>query len=289
MKILSFGEILWDVFTDGAHIGGAPLNFAAHLAKLGNKSYMLSAVGNDDLGEKALKQLNNFGIDCECVAVLDDKETGKCLVTLDENKVPSYNLLNNVAYDFIPVPQNAKNFDILYFGTLALRNAYNRISLENLLKSIALKDVFVDVNIRAPFYSNESVLFAINNATILKISSEELPVISEICGIDSNGEFKDFALLLTQKFKNLRLVIITLGDKGAVCLNAENNGYYSTSCVKVPVVSTVGAGDSFSAAFVHKLLSGEPLQNCLDFAAKVSAFVVSNTAAVPEYDSKIFE
>ncbi len=285
MKILSFGEVLWDVFPTGQFIGGAPLNFAAHLAKMGQDAYILTSVGNDDLGTKTIQNIKDFGVNPDYISVLNALETGKCLVTLDGNKVPKYNLLNNVAYDNIFGENISDDFDVLYFGTLALRNDFNRTSLNNLLNKHNFKDVFVDVNIRPPFFSKETVEFAVKNATILKISDEELPVISEILDID----FKtDFVKHLCEKYRNLKLVIITLGGKGSYCFESENNREYRAEPVKVSVNSTVGAGDSFSAAFLHRYLSGQDIQNCLEFASKISAFVVSKTEAIPDYNPENF-
>ncbi len=286
MKILSFGEVLWDVFFDGEFIGGAPLNFAAHLAKMGEDTYILTSVGNDDLGDRTTKKIEDFGVKTNFITVSKTLETGKCLVTLDSNKIPKYNLLNNVAYDQIKTENIPNDFDYLYFGTLALRSGFNRDSLKEFLLWHNFKDVFVDVNIRPPFYSDESVEFAVKNATILKVSDEELPVISNVLGIDNSNEF---AKKLCEKYCNLKLVIITRGGSGSYCFDVKNNREHTAECVKVKVASTVGAGDSFSAAFLHKYLSGCDTQNCLDFASKISAFVVSKTEAIPEYKIEDFE
>lgn len=286
MKILSFGEVLWDVFDSGAFIGGAPLNFAAHLAKMGENTYILTSVGNDDLGAKTTQKIKEFGVKTDYISVSKMLETGKCVVSLDSNKIPKYNLLNNVAYDEILCDKIPNDFDVLYFGTLALRNDFNKISLKNLIASHCFKEVFVDVNIRPPFYSKESVEFAVNNATILKISDEELPIISEILGI-AYGD--DFIKNLCTKYNNLKFIIITRGDKGSYCFDIDNNTKFTAKSVKVEVASTVGAGDSFSATFLQKYLSGNDIQNCLDFASKISAFVVSKTEAIPEYNPQQFE
>ena len=177
-KILSFGEILWDVYPDQKHLGGASLNFAAHLAKFGHRVEMLSALGADALGEEARQQLSDWNLGDKYVPALSEKETGKCLVTLDENSIPSYNLLNNVAYDCISCDGIDEDFDVLYFGTLALRGERNSEALTELLAKKSFGEIFVDVNIRPPFYSEKTVRFACGKATLLKISLEELPVVA---------------------------------------------------------------------------------------------------------------
>ena len=126
MKVLAFGEVLWDVYPDSEHIGGAPLNFAAHFRKCGGDSSIITAVGKDKLGDKTVAEIGKMGIDTGFISRVDF-ETGKCIVTLDENHIPTYNLLGNVAYDYISAPDlSGERCDVLYFGSLSLRNENNR-------------------------------------------------------------------------------------------------------------------------------------------------------------------
>ena len=287
MKILSFGEILWDVYPDKKYIGGAPLNFAAHAARHGHNAYMLSALGKDDLGKEALEKLNKWNIGTETVSY-PEKPTGKCLVSLDKNSVPSYNLLRDVAYDYISTDNLPDNFDILYFGVLALRGEHNFNSLTKLLKTNHFKEVFVDVNLRPPFYSEDRVLFAVQNATVLKISLEELNTVSHLLGMNET-DYKAFSKVLAERFKNLKCIVITLGSDGAYAYDTLRKTEYCCPAEKVKVVSTVGAGDSFSASFIHKYLKGEALKNCLSYASKVASFVVSKFDAIPDYSPEDFE
>lgn len=281
MKILSFGEILWDVYPDNAYIGGAPLNFGAHLAKQGAEVYMLSAVGKDELGSKALSVLEGWGIRTDYVKTLDC-ETGKCLVTLDENSVPSYNLLSHVAWDFIDGDVN-EAFDVLYFGTLALRSQTNLNTVKGLLAKGGFKEVFVDVNIRPPFYSAKTVSMALENATILKISDEELETVVASVGLEVNGT-EETARAIARTYENIKILIITLGAKGSLAYDVKNDKFFYAHGIKVEVASTVGAGDSFSASFLRKYLEGESTDECLAYATKISAFVVSKYDAVPDYE-----
>jgi len=283
MKIVSFGEILYDVYPDKKHIGGAPLNFAAHLARHGETVSMVSAVGNDDFGQAALKQLDEWNISTENVSVLEDKQTGKCLVTLDEQSVPTYNLLTDVAYDYIPGDIKGDDFDVLYFGSLALRSDYNLRSLRCLLEKKTFQETFVDVNIRPPFYTKETVCFCVEHATILKISLEELEVVAECIGILDTTDYKAVAKTIKERYHNLKLILITLGPDGAYALDCVSKAEYACAGVSVAVVSTVGAGDSFSAAFLHQYLCKKEIPFCLSYAAKIAGFVVSQSAAVPAY------
>ena len=288
MKILSFGEVLWDVYPDERFIGGAPLKFAAHLARHGEDVYMLSALGQDELGEAALAQLKQWQIHTEHVAVLKDRITGQCLVTLDEQFVPTYHLLGDTAYDRIPCDGVPDGFDVLYFGTMALRSGENFASLKGLLAERHFKEVFVDVNIRPPHYSRQTVRFAVEHATIVKISLEEMETVAQLLEMPATADYREFAAQLADQNRNLRYVVITLGGDGAYALACADRQEYACASAKVEAVSTVGAGDSFSAAFLHQYLAGNGIGDCLTYAAKVAGFVVSQQAAVPEYDPNLF-
>ena len=288
MKVLSFGEIVWDVYTDKKYIGGAPFNFAVHLAKHGEEVCMLSCLGKDDLGEEALLCLEKSGVLSNYISLSDLKKTGQCFVKLDDNAVPSYDLKQDVAYDYIDSDNVKEDFDVLYFGTFALRKKYNLDSLCKLLNRQKFEDVFVDVNIRAPFYSYESVAFCITNATILKVSSEELPIIADLLSIDSNINYKEFARLIKERYSNLRIIVITLGADGAYCYDCRKGEEYSCESQKVEVASTVGAGDSYSAAFLYQYSRKTDIKFCLEYASKIAGYVVSKYDTVPDYNINDF-
>ena len=282
-KVLAFGEILWDTYPDNRYIGGAPLNFAAHLARHKEEVYMLSALGNDEPGSAALKKLNQWNIHTDHVNILDGIPTGNCVVTLDSAGIPSYDLWNDVAYDRISCDNITDDYDVLYFGTLSLRGEYNFTELQKLIRTHNFSEIFVDLNIRPPHYSCDTVSYGANTATIIKISDEEMDVVAEHLGIKGYEDHTVFAQMLCDKFDNLGIIIMTLGAKGAYVLDCRSGeGYYSPSA-KAEVVSTVGAGDSFSAAFLHRYMQDCNIRECADYANKIAGIVVSHTAAVPEY------
>ena len=283
MKVLSFGEIIWDVYPDEKHLGGAPLNFAAHFAKQGGEAYVLSALGDDELGNEALNKLSLWKVNAEYVSVLSGKDTGKCLVTLDKQGVPTYNIVRDSAYDYINCSSVSDEFDALYFGTLALRNEYNRREISELIKSHSFKEIFVDVNLREPFISRESLMLCMENATVLKISDEELSAVSKIL-YNTEYDYKNIATEISKTFQNIKFIIITLGEKGSYAYDVNNKTSFSCAAERVTVASTVGAGDSFSAVFLYKYMCGFDIDSCLKSASRISAYVVSKTEAVPEYD-----
>ena len=284
MKALSFGEILWDVYPDERFIGGAPLNFAAHLARHGAEVCMLSAVGDDALGEETREAVRALGVGEQYISVAEGKPTGRCLVTLDEAGAPSYNLLHNVAYDYISLENVAEDFDLFYFGSLALRSEHNRRTVKNLLDTKTFGEVVVDVNVRPPFYSGETIRFCVENATILKISAEELPVVLDVLGIEQKGENADIGATIACSCDKLKLMLLTCGEKGAMAYDCVANQTFRCQGKKVTVASTVGAGDSFLAAFAYHYLRKKDIAACLDYATKLAAYVVTKPEAVPEYE-----
>ena len=286
MKVLSFGEVLWDIYPDKKFIGGAPFNFSAHLSKHGHIVSLISAVGADAYGDDALCQLKTHGILTDYISVLDNKQTGACLVTLDCSSVPTYNLLQDVSYDYISCNEVSGEFDVLYFGTLSLRSLYNYASLKKLIENNCFGEIFVDLNIRPPFYSEETVVFALQKATILKISIEEMPMVAKMLQVPEYTDYKDFARYLKDVFSNLKCIIVTLGSEGAYAFDCATNKEVLCGSVKTKVASTVGAGDSFSAAFLHKY-QNDDLKSSLQYANKVAAFVVSEYDAVPDYKANL--
>lgn len=288
MKILSFGEIIWDIFATLPHIGGAPLNLAAHAAMQWADSWIISCVGNDELGKKALIETEKLGVKTDYISVCD-KPTGQCIVTLDDKGVPQYDLIRDAAYDYIPAPEfNEKHFDVLAFGTLALRENYNISQLKKIISEKRHSETFCDVNIRKPFYSKESIMFCLQNATILKISDEELPVITQTV-FNRSLTPEAAALSLAERFGCLKIIIITKGENGSYVYGCKEKMSYSCGAVKVNVVSTVGAGDSFSATFLTQYFKTGDIKKSLDAAARVSAFVVSVKEAVPNYNPKALQ
>lgn len=282
MKTGAFGEILWDVYPSEKHLGGAPLNFAAHLARHGEDVHLISAVGNDRLGVEAIAQTAKWGVGTDTVFVHDGLPTGRCNVTLDERGVPRYDLLCDVAYDRIPCPFDAE-LDVIYFGTLSLRCKYNRLSLSSLLEKRKYREVFVDVNLRPPFYSVSSVGMALENATVLKVSDEEASALCELMGIGEYDTPDCLAKRLYNSKPQLRCIIVTMGSKGAYAFSPPSGEEVFVPSEKVETVSTVGAGDSFSAAFLHRYMHSEGLKASLEYASKVAGLVVSRYAAVPDY------
>ncbi len=283
MNLLAFGEVLWDVFPDNAYIGGAPLNFAAHAAKHGAKAYLLSAVGDDALGVKTRETVQAMQVDTTYLSTVA-APTGRCVVTLNEADLPSYDLKKDVAWDRID-DAVTEPFDVLYCGTLALRCEHNRRSLEKLIAANRFTEIFTDLNLRAPFYSAEALNLVLRHATIVKISDEELPTVLALLGMTGEN-LETAAQQIAAHFPNICLLLITKGGDGSLVYRTADERFWYDAATPAAVVSTVGAGDSFAAAFLCRYLAGESIDACLQHASKVAAFVVSHVEAVPYYNIK---
>lgn len=291
MNILVFGDILWDLFPEnlgGRKIGGAAFNFAAHISRLGANTSFITAVGNDNLGRQALDKINYYGISTEYVTVHDDYSTGACHVRVDKNGIPSYKLLDGVAFDHIFTKGAEKlvaenYFDVLYIGTFPQRNDVSAHAADILLQNPAenYKEVFCDINFRGNFYNLPMVEKCLNKCSILKVSREEKDTFEEL-GICSCADEEKMAAFLAEKY-NIKLVVVTLNKDGAFVYDKKTDSciYSHKPCSKV--VSTVGAGDSFSASFVYNYIKKQPLEVCLREAVNLSSLVVSYAEAIPEY------
>ena len=278
MDFISFGEILFDVFPDKATLGGAPLNVAGHLTKLGLNGAILSAVGNDELGKRALNEIEALGLSTDMIATLD-YETGKAIITLNgKNAENEFN--DPCAWDNIPLQALPENVTLIYYGTLAQRgNSKN--TLKELLNSVQSQHRFFDVNIRKHFYSDEIIKEGVENATILKLNDEEVDIVLDALKIEMRG-YRGLEELF--KEYNLDLILLTKGKEGTMCFK---NKWYRVPCAPVEVVDTVGAGDSLSAGFLASYIKTGDLEKSLLFGSHIADYVVTKRGAIPEYDEEL--
>lgn len=285
MKIMAIGEIIFDIFNGEAEIGGAPLNFCAHCSMQGAESALVSATGKDEFAGVAIKHLENFGVSTEFVSE-NDYPTGKCIVTVN-NGIPSYNVLRPVAYDKIELSDGMiekikeYNADVFAFGTLIQRDEISRNAVRKILSECRFSQVFCDVNLRPDCYDKESCLLCLENADIIKISEEEEPILSDFGLYEKGNNERDTVKNICGSFGNIKLVLFTKGENGSLIYNAVNNEFYEIPCTESEVVSTVGAGDSYSAAFLCEYFESGDIRKSGTAGAELSAFVVSHREAVP--------
>lgn len=291
--VVGIGEALWDCMPEGRKFGGAPTNFAYHCGQLGLDSYAVSAVGDDALGREIRDLCTQKGQ--KTVMPTVHYATGTVQVTLDTNGIPQYDIKQDVAWDNIPytpaLDDLARQADAVCFGSLAQRSYVSRTTIQKFVKHMhpeALK-VF-DINLRQGFFTRETIEKSLEMCNILKINDEELVAVSRLFGalpqsdehfdtVWANLDFPAKCQALLRKY-DLRLLILTCGVNGSYVFSPQ--GPVSTQGTpKVEVADTVGAGDSFTAAFISSLLLGRTVEQAHERAVQVSAFVCTQHGAMP--------
>ena len=277
--IVGIGEILWDMLPSGKALGGAPANFAYHAGRLGEEGWAVSAVGDDALGREILDLVKSKGL--RNLIAVTDKPTGTVQVELDDRGVPAYSIMEDVAWDNIPftpeMEELAKRADAVCFGSLVQR-MNSRSSVMRFIRAMrpdALK-VF-DINLRQHYYSCEVIVESLMLADILKINDEEIRIVAGMLGLSDDAVTACRELIGSF---GLRLVILTKGPEGSEVITADK--VIPQGVDDVEIVDTVGAGDSFTAAFTVAYLRGDTLAEAQRLASATASYVCSRKGAMPE-------
>ena len=281
--IVGMGEALWDVLPEGKKIGGAPANFAYHVSQFGFDSRVVSAVGNDALGDEILEVFKEKQLKHQLQVV--NYPTGTVQVTLDSAGIPLYEIKEGVAWDNIPFTDDLKRLALstraFCFGSLAQRNEVSRTSINRFLDTMPDGDgqlKIFDINLRQGFYTKEIIRESCQRCNVLKINDEELVAISRMFGYPGI-DLQDKCWILLAKY-NLKMLILTCGTNGSYVFTPGVVSFQETP--RVPVADTVGAGDSFTAAFFASLLKGKSVPEAHKLAVEVSAYVCTQSGAMPE-------
>lgn len=297
--VTGIGEALWDCLPEERKFGGAPTNFAYHCSQFGLNAWAASAIGDDALGEEILDICKGVNLQVICPKVPFD--TGTVQVALDSNGIPQYEIKTDVAWDNIPysdkLAELAHHTDAVCFGSLAQRSAVSKNTIQSFIKDMSEESLKVfDINLRQKFYTKELIEESLKMCNILKINDEELITVSRLFGWleESNEEFstiwKDFDFrntcrtLLTKY--NLCMLILTCGVNGSYVFTS-NGEISQQGTPKVEVADTVGAGDSFTAAFVSSILLGKTVKEAHKRAVDVSAYVCTQHGAMPQLPEEI--
>ena len=286
--VVGMGEALWDMLPEGRKLGGAPANFAYHVSQFGLDSRVVSAVGNDELGNEILANFAEKQLECQIEKVA--YPTGTVLVTLDEKGVPCYEIKEGVAWDNIPytsaLENLAKQTRAVCFGSLAQRNAVSRETINRFIDEMPQDEHVLkifDINLRQHFYSKELIEASLKKSNVLKINDEELVVVGEMFGF-ADIDFQDKCWILLAKY-NLKMLILTCGTEGSYVFTPGEVSFLETP--QVQVADTVGAGDSFTGAFVAAILNGQTVKDAHRLAVDVSAFVCTQNGAMPELSEEL--
>lgn len=286
--VVGMGEALWDVLPEGKKIGGAPANFAYHVSQFGLPSCVVSAVGDDALGKEIIENFTSKGLN-QLIAEVP-YPTGTVQVEIDPAGVPQYEIKENVAWDNIPYTAHlemlAEKTKAVCFGSLAQRNVVSRNTINRFLDAMPQNEdtlVVFDVNLRQGFYNKEILCNSMKRCNILKINDEELVTVSRMFGYPGI-DLQDKCWILLGKY-NLKMLILTCGINGSYVFTPGNVSFQPTP--KVEVADTVGAGDSFTAAFIASVLKGKSVQEAHSTAVQTSAFVCTKKGAMPTLPSEL--
>ena len=280
--VVGMGEALWDVLPEGKKIGGAPANFAYHVSQFGLPSCVVSAVGGDVLGNEIIENFTSKGLNHLLAEV--PYPTGTVQVEIDQAGIPQYEIKENVAWDNIPYTAHlealAEKTQAVCFGSLAQRNVVSRNTINRFLDAMPQHDdslVVFDVNLRQGFYNKEILCNSMKRCNILKINDEELVTVSRMFGYPGI-DLQDKCWILLGKY-NLKMLILTCGINGSYVFTPGNVSFQPTP--RVEVADTVGAGDSFTAAFIASILKGKSVAEAHSRAVQTSAFVCTKKGAMP--------
>lgn len=288
--VVGIGEALWDLLPNGKQIGGAPANFAYHASQFGLNGMAVSAIGNDALGKEICDNFDQKKLDYVLEVV--DYPTGTVPVTLDEAGMPIYEIKEGVAWDNIPftprIKEVAKRTRAVCFGSLGQRSAVSRETLRLFFDSIPAdgnRYLIFDVNLRQNFYTKEIPCESLERCNVMKINDEELVIISRMFGYPGI-DLQNKCWIILGKY-NLKMLILTCGVNGSYVFTPGHISFLPTPSVKV--VDTVGAGDSFSAAFMSSILLGCSIEDAHHNAIAVSAYVCTQPGAMPVIPDELKE
>lgn len=286
MRIVSIGEILWDVMGDQEFLGGAPLNFSVSSRRLGNEVAFISAVGADQRGALAIQSIEALGLSPKFIRVIPEQETGTALVTTDKSGNATFVIKRPVAFDFLNIEDSrlsdlaVRDPDWIYFGTLAQTSARNEALLHRLVAGSPKSGRFYDVNLREGHWNPELVQRLSGLASIIKLNESEAETLFRFsCGSEQFSPEKFCGYW--SRIYGAKVICITLGEHG--CAIWSNDGLQNFKGYPVKTVDTVGAGDAFSAAFLQGAQLGWPMERTASFANALGAIVAGRAGAIPSW------
>jgi fructokinase len=291
--IVAYGELLWDLLPGGARLGGAPFNFVYRVNCLGDRGIMISRVGIDDLGRRALQAVAGLGMETGYIQTDGEHSTGTVKVSFDRKRNPDFTILPDAAYDFIEpeagLRELAGRADCLCFGTLIQRREVSRNTFGELIAAFRGSFALLDINLRRDCWSRQSVLGSIERADILKLNEEEARLVAGLYGRPTGGpvgrEKADLPVLADRLLERtaLQMVLITLGDRGSFAATREGRKAYHPAFL-AKLKDPIGSGDAFTAGFLHALLGTGSLEEACRYGNALGAMVAAQEGATQPLD-----
>lgn len=280
-QIVGLGEILWDMLPAGKQLGGAPFNFTFHCHQLGHPSVMVSRVGKDALGQAIWERFRGAQLTLQFIQVDDTHPTGKVKVAVDANGQPSFDIVADVAYDYLAWDADLEKLfgsaRAVCFGTLGQRHPVARDTIRKALATAASALIVYDINLRQPYYNREVIESSLHASSWAKLNEDELTVLRSL--LDLRGETVQSALADLRNRYSLELVALTRGANG--CLVQTGREEVDLPGIPVKVVDTIGAGDAFTAGLVAMTLEGKSLAQSANFANRLAAKVAGSAGGTP--------
>jgi len=286
VKIISTGEVLWDVFDHREILGGAPLNFSASLQRLGHSVHLVTGVGTDPRGDGILQRMKELGLSTEFVQRIPNRETGIARVTLDATGSASFVIPRPAAFDSLNVDDQlfssiaALHGDWIYFGTLSNVSQSNFDLLNEILRDTPTIKGFYDMNLREGHWQLALVEQLAHLATVLKLNDVESEILFHLLYPTERYSLEDFCRRWAAQF-NIETICVTLGSKGCAVFTQDQLRLFPG--YRVEVVDTVGAGDAFAAGFLHALSQPWQLDQKAAFANALGGLVASRAGATPDW------
>ena len=278
--VVAFGEILWDILPSGLVLGGAPFNFVYRVNSLGDAGLMASRLGRDDLGRRACDKIVSLGLQTRLVQWDDEAPTGTVQVSFDAGNNPDYVIVPHVAYDRIALTEiladAVDRADCLCFGTLAQRATTSAETLAELLERTERPLKLLDINLRKDCYTEDSVVFSLGSADALKLNEDEAHTLGRMLGL-RHQTLREFCEDIVAEW-GLDFCLVTLGPNGAFGYAGDGRETYAPG-YQIKLADSLGAGDAFSAGFVHQILRGASLQEAVAFGNILGAIVATQTGA----------
>jgi fructokinase len=285
---IGLGELLWDLLPGGKRLGGAPANFAYWSTVLGSSGIVASRVGEDQLGREAVEQLAHAGVDASHIQKTALHPTGTVHINVNESGQPDFMIAESVAWDFMEWTRDweelAATANVICFGSLAQRSNQSRFTIGRFIEAAATGALVVfDVNLRQAFYSGEVIADSLTRARIVKLNSDELPVVMKLLGLGGGTDEESVRRLLAAY--ELELVCVTRGSRGSLLISSGDS--FEHSGFDVEVIDTVGSGDAFTAALVHHYREGRSLEEISEAANRLGSWVATQPGAMPAVDRSI--
>jgi fructokinase len=283
-RVICFGEVLWDILPSGAVPGGAPMNVAYHLHKLGKNPALIARIGSDEKGQQLVEIFKAHGVCTDFFQIDDEHQTGKVFAEPNEINEVVYDIVKPVAWDFIAWHDEyaglVADADYFVFGSLAARSHESKQTLLKLLEAAKIK--VLDINLRSPHYDQRIVEELLRKTDFLKLNLSELELICNWYSNNiSNRRIADQVAIIADKF-HIRNIVVTMGGDGAFMYLDGNT--YTHRGISVKVNDTVGSGDAFLAGLLSRVMEGDDPSQALNFANAMGAFIATQTGACPDYE-----